>query len=210
MYFFFIKKDAPETALTQPVQTFNDSDAFTIVAFGDSLTAGYGVNLEDSYPSLLENILKEKSIRVKILNMGVSGETTSGGLDRVQFVIDQKPNLVLLGLGANDMLRSSPPSLARSNLEAIISSFQSQNIPVVLLGMRSVASNGSQYNTEFNNIYPDLAKKYNISLVPFFLDGVALRKDLNTSDGIHPNKAGYEKIVNENILPVLLPILKQN
>jgi acyl-CoA thioesterase-1 len=99
VYFFFIKKDAPETALTQPVQTFNDSDAFTIVAFGDSLTAGYGVNLEDSYPSLLENILKEKSIRVKILNMGVSGETTSGGLDRVQFVIDQKPNLVLLGIG---------------------------------------------------------------------------------------------------------------
>ncbi len=181
---------------------------FTIIAFGDSLTAGYGVPLQDSYPSILEAKLKEKGKLVSVINMGVSGETTSGGLDRVSFVADQQPSLVLLGLGANDMLRASPPSLAKANLEKILQALLSKNISVVLLGMQSTTSNGSAYKNEFDAIYPSLAKQYNIPLVPFFLEGVALRASLNTDDGIHPNRLGYEKIVEENILPTITPLIK--
>jgi acyl-CoA thioesterase-1 len=186
---------------------------YKIVAFGDSLTAGYGVDLKDSYPSILEENLKKKAeaknTEIKIINMGVSGETTSGGVDRVEFVISQNPNLVLLGLGANDMLRSTAPSLTRDNLDKIIKSFKDKNIKVILLGMESQITNGIEYRKEFNSIYPDLSEKYDLPLVPFFLKGVVLVPSLNTADSIHPNRMGYEKIIKENVEPVLLPYLKK-
>lgn len=207
-YFIYFKKDSPspqrETATTTTKETV------TIAAFGDSLTAGYGVDLTESYPYLLEKKLLEKNIKVNILNMGVSGETTQGGLDRVSFILEQNPDIILLGLGANDMLRSLPPSLVRDNLDAMLKTFTDANKKVVLLGMKSSITNGSAYRQEFDSIYEDLAKKYNVPLVPFFLSGVALRSSLNISDGIHPNKAGYEKIIDDNILPVLLPYLKKS
>jgi acyl-CoA thioesterase-1 len=181
----------------------------TIVAFGDSLTAGYGVDLSESYPYILESRLTKEKISAKVINMGVSGETTQGGRDRVAFVLEQEPDIILLGLGANDMLRSLPPSLVKTNLDFIIKSLTDANKKVVLLGMKSSVTNGSGYRQEFDTIYKDLAEKYGLTLVPFFLEGVVLRSSLNTSDGIHPNKAGYEKIVDENILPVLLPYLKK-
>lgn len=189
---------------------------YKIVAFGDSLTAGYGVDLKDSYPSILEEklntenekILKEKNIKITVVNMGVSGETTSGGLERVDFVISQKPKLVLLGLGGNDMLRATNPSLIKDNLNNIIKSLTDKNIKVILLGMESQVSNGLEYRKEFGNTYKDLSKKYDLPLVPFFLKGVALVSSLNIEDGIHPNRAGYEKIIDENILPILLPVLE--
>ncbi|MBP6888874.1 MAG: arylesterase [Candidatus Pacebacteria bacterium] len=181
----------------------------TIAAFGDSLTAGYGVDLTESYPYLLERKLQEEDISARVINMGVSGETTSGGLERVSFVLEQNPDIILLGLGANDMLRSLPPSLVKSNLETIIVGLLQGNKKIILLGMKSVTTNGQTYRQEFDAIYSDLAKKYNLTLVPFFLEGVILRPTLNTNDGIHPNKSGYEKIVSENILPVLLPHLKK-
>lgn len=181
----------------------------TIAAFGDSLTAGYGVDLTESYPYLLERKLQEEDISARVINMGVSGETTSGGLERVSFVLEQNPDIILLGLGANDMLRSLPPSLVKSNLETIIVGLLQGNKKIILLGMKSVTTNGQTYRQEFDAIYSDLAKKYNLTLVPFFLEGVVLRPTLNTNDGIHPNKSGYEKIVSENILPVLLPHLKK-
>jgi len=188
---------------------------FKIVAFGDSLTAGFNVPLKDSYPSILEDILnnsreyKEYDVTFKVINMGVSGETTSGGLDRIDFVIEQKPDLILLGLGANDMLRNTDPAFIRSNIDSVIQKIISSQTPLILLGMQSVASNGREYKRDFDSIYPTLARKYDLPLVPFFLDGVALKSAFNTADGIHPNRQGYEEIVNENILPVLRPSLKQ-
>ena len=190
------KPTAPKTTLT-------------IVAFGDSLTAGYGVSLAESYPTILEQKLREENISAKVINMGVSGETTDIALERLDFVNDQNPDIILLGLGANDMLRSLPPENAKANLEKMIVYFKEKNRKVVLLGMKSTTTNGSAYRTSFDAIYPDLAKKYSLPLVPFFLDGVVLRASFNTSDGIHPNSLGYQKIVSENILPVLLPYLKK-
>lgn len=212
--FFAIEPDAqnvlPLNTNNTNSELTNNNKPFVIVAFGDSLTAGYGVSLDESYPSLLENKLKELNSNIQVINMGVSGEVTTAGIERVDFVLSQKPSLVLLGLGANDMLRASSPVKTRDNLEIIINRFKDANIPVILLGMKSVASNGEEYRALFDPIYPSLAQKYNLPLVPFFLEGVALNPALNTNDGIHPNKSGYEKIINDNILPVLLPILENN
>lgn len=191
-----------EVADTSPNQ-------FIIVAFGDSLTAGYGVSLNESYPSILEEELRKRSDTIKVINMGVSGETTTAALERIDFVLSQKPNLVLLGLGANDMLRSSSPVIAKKNISTILQKFKDMKIPVVLLGMKSTASNGKEYATNFDALYPSLAQEFNVPLIPFFLEGVVLNPSLNTSDGIHPNKAGYEIIVTQNILPVLNPILNK-
>lgn len=181
---------------------------FKIVAFGDSLTAGYGVKLEESYPAQLEKELQKENMNIEVVNMGVSGETTTGGLARVDFVISQKPDLVLLGLGANDMLRATSPDIAKANLEKMILAFKDKNIPVILLGMEAQISNSFTYKKKFDVIYKDLAKKYDLALVPFFLENVILVKDLNIDDGIHPNKKGYEKIVKENVLPVIKKNIK--
>lgn len=183
-------------------------ESLKIVAFGDSLTAGYGVTLEESYPSFLEKNLREKGFDIEVINMGVSGETSFGAFDRYEFIAKQNPEIILLGMGANDMLRGMSVEDLTLNLEKIITFFQENNITVVLLGMKSVSSNGKEYAEKFNAVYPNLAKKYNLPLVPFFLEGVALNPSLNTSDGIHPNKKGYEKVVEENILPILLPVLQ--
>ncbi len=212
VYFLTIKQIEsntmkPEGVGVQPNETIKE-EKFTIIAFGDSLTAGYGVSLEESYPALLERELVRSNKNIEVINMGVSGETTTGSLDRVDFILSQKPSLVLLALGANDMLRASSPKIAKENLRIILQRLQQEGVSVVLLGMRSTASNGLDYVEAFDDIYPSLAKEYGIPLVPFFLEGVALNPSLNNSDGIHPNKNGYEKIVKENILPVLLLVLK--
>jgi acyl-CoA thioesterase-1 len=209
--YFAMHKNQPQISQVNtpiPVQTTNKK--IIIAAFGDSLTAGYGGSLEDSYPSILEKKLSDEGIQVTIINMGVSGETTTGGKERVQFVLAQKPDIVMLGLGANDMLRLLSPTDAKANLETIIQGLQKSNTKIVLLGMKSVPTNGVAYTKEFDAIYPDLAKKYNLPLIPFFLEGVAFDSTLNTADGIHPNRQGYEKIINNNILPILLPYIKKN
>lgn len=211
---FFVMTQKQEVTVRQSVVE-DDSlvvtgNPFTIIAFGDSLTAGYGVELSESYPSILETKLQEANFQAKVINMGVSGETTSMALERITFIKEQMPDVVLLGIGANDMLRALPPEEAKKNIETIIKSFQEAGIPVVLLGMKSVATNGSAYRESFDGLYPTLAKEYDIPLVPFFLEDVVLNPTRNISDGIHPNKVGYEIIVEKNILPVLLPYLKQN
>jgi acyl-CoA thioesterase I len=203
---FFYNKDTDLNTVNKRVE--KTGQTFKIVAFGDSLTAGYGVKLEESYPAQLESYLREENPNIAVVNMGVSGETTTGGLDRVDFVISQNPNLVLLGLGANDMLRSTSPDLTKANLEKMILAFKEKNIPVVLLGMEAQVTSGFAYKKKFDVIYKDLAKKYDLALVPFFLENVVLVKSLNIDDGIHPNKAGYEKIVKENVLPVVSGVLK--
>ena len=211
--YFLYTKEQKKTSLKNQlakeslIATSTNNEVFTIIAFGDSLTAGYGVPLEESYPSFLEKELQKRNKNIVVVNMGVSGETTTGGLDRVDFILSQKPSLILLGLGANDMLRSSSPIIAKENLRKMLQRITNGNVKVILLGMKSVASNGKTYNDEFDVIYTTLAKEFNVPLVPFFLEGVTRNPSLNTNDGIHPNKAGYEKIVKENILPIILPLV---
>lgn len=212
---FFALKDRNEqntprnTTGTQTSATTTE-DIFTIVAFGDSLTAGYGIDIEDSYPAQLEKRLIDDGYKVRVINMGVSGETTTAGLDRVDFVLSQNPDLILLGLGANDMLRGTSPTVTAKNLDSIVSKITAAKIPLVLLGMQSAASNGREFTAAFNAIYPNLSKKYTAELVPFFLEGVVLKSDLNTQDGIHPNKDGYAYIVENHILPVVKNIIPKN
>lgn len=177
--------------------------SYKIVAFGDSLTAGYGIDKGDSYPSVLQQRLQVINPNVTVINMGVSGETSAEGLKRIGDIIDQNPDVVFLGLGANDILRSLPVADARKNLEEIIKILQEKKITIVLLGMQTSLNSPAVYRKEFNAIYSNLAKKYDLKLVPFFLQGVALKGDLNISDRLHPNKAGYIKIVDENIMPVV-------
>ena len=203
---FLYNKDEKSSAVNNTTQ--ETSEAYKIVAFGDSLTAGYGVKLEESYPSILEKYLKVENPNIEIVNMGVSGETTTGGLDRVDFVISQNPQLVLLGLGANDMLRSTDPEITKGNLEKMILAFKQKNIPIVLMGMKAQASSGFSYKRKFDSIYADLAKKHDVALVPYFLENVVLVRSLNIDDGIHPNREGYEKIAQENVLPVVRKVLK--
>jgi acyl-CoA thioesterase-1 len=192
-----------------------NQEEFKIVAFGDSLTAGLGVDLKDSYPSILEGILnteeeyKNYKVSFSVINMGVSGETTNGGLDRVDFILEQEPDLVLLGLGANDMFRMIEPSIVEKNITTIVEKITRNNIPIILLGMQSLPTNGREYKKKFDELYLIVSKKYDVPLVPFMLQDVALVPRLNISDGIHPNRLGYEKVLNKNILPIISPILSE-
>jgi acyl-CoA thioesterase-1 len=190
---------------------FNESktDKFIkIVAFGDSLTEGYGISKEDSYPSQLQKILKEKNYNTEIINLGISGNTTLDGIARMQDVLNEKPQIVLLELGANDMLQGKSVADAEKNLEEMIKTFQKENIKIVLIGMKATLRNGFEYKKEFDKIYPKLAEKYNLDFVSFMLEGVALKEKHNIQDKLHPNKEGYGIIVKENILPVLEKVLE--
>lgn len=207
--FYFYTKSGAKDINNVEVGLRTNNNIFKIVAFGDSLTAGLGVDLKDTYPSILENVLnnypeyKKYNVTFDVVNMGVSGETSSGGLDRVDFVLEQKPDLILMGLGANDMLRSTNPILVKANIDTMVQKITMSNTPLILIGMQSVVSNGTEYKKEFDTIFPTVANKYSIPLVPFFLEGVALVPDLNNVDGIHPNRLGYEKIIDKNLLPIL-------
>lgn len=182
----------------------------TIVAFGDSITAGYGIELTEAYPKLLEELLLARGLDVRVINSGVSGETTAGGLRRAQFVADRKPDIVLVALGGNDMLRGIPPENTKENLAQIIAIFQKAGIQVVLAGMYASANLGEAYVNEFNALYPALARTYVIPLVPFLLEGVALDPALNQADRIHPNQSGARIVAEQNVLPVLLPLIEAN
>jgi acyl-CoA thioesterase-1 len=172
-----------------------------LAALGDSLTAGWGLPPADAFPARLEQALRRQGHDVVIENFGVSGDTTSGGLARLDGVIATKPDGVLLELGANDALRALDPSLVRANLDAMLGRLAKAGIPVLLCGMRALANYGRDYAREFEAIYPDLAARYGVLLDPFFLEGVAGRPDLNQPDGLHPNQAGVTAIV-ARLLPL--------
>jgi acyl-CoA thioesterase I len=182
------------------------AEPIRIVALGDSLTAGFGLPPGDSFASVLEKQLRQAGFDVDVANAGVSGDTTTGGLQRLDWSVPDNANLVIVELGANDMLRAVAPSVARNALEEIIRRLQARHIAVALAGMRSIANWGEQYQHEFDSIYPDLAAKYSIPLYPFFLEGVAGDRSLLLADDLHPNSAGVRKIV-ENFVPFLSPIL---
>ena len=177
-----------------------------IVAFGDSLTAGLGVSPEESYPSQLQQRLDEAGYRYRVINAGVSGETTAGGLRRISWVLSSKPRIVILELGANDGLRGLDLKETRSNLEQIIQRLQAAGVTVVLAGMKLPPNYGADYTARFSAIYPELAHAYHLALMPFFLEGVATQAGLNQADGIHPIGAGYRVIV-QNLMQRLEPLL---
>jgi acyl-CoA thioesterase-1 len=172
----------------------------TIVALGDSLVAGLGLAETEAFPARLEKALRDKGHDVTVINAGVSGDTTSGGLARLDWSVPEGTGGVIIELGANDMLRGISPSETLANLDAIITRLKERNIPVLLAGMRAAPNMGAEYASQFDAIYPELAEKHGISLYPFFLDGVAAVPDLNQSDGMHPNAAGVDVIV-ERIFP---------
>lgn len=176
------------------------------MAFGDSLTAGYGLTVRDGFVPRLEAALKAEGYNVTIVNAGVSGDTTAGGKARLDWSLAEKPDAVLLELGANDALRGLSPGASEANLEAMLKVLKERKIPVLLIGMKSPPNLGPEYVTAFEAIYPRLAARYGIPLYPFFLDGVAASSTLNQPDGIHPNADGVHEIVRR-ILPVVAKFL---
>lgn len=179
-----------------------------IVAFGDSLTAGLGVGADESYPAQLQRRLDSLGYHYRVINAGVSGDTTAGGLRRVPWILNNKPELVILELGANDGLRGLLVDQARNNLRQIISQLQEGGTTVVLAGMKLPPNYGHEYTAQFEAMYRMLANEYELALIPFFLEGVGGSSSLNQADGIHPTKEGYEIIV-DHILKVLTPVLNE-
>ncbi len=177
-----------------------------LVALGDSLTAGYGLPPEQGFTVVLEKALKAKGYNVQVVNAGVSGDTTTGGRARLEWTLGDKPDAMIVELGANDMLRGVDPGVARANLDAILKTVTGRKIPVLLAGMYASGTYGKVYVERFNAIYPELAQTYGVPLYPFFLEGVATDARLNQGDGIHPNAAGVQKIV-EGILPHVTRLL---
>jgi acyl-CoA thioesterase-1 len=181
-------------------QTTPAGSAVKLVVLGDSLAAGLGVKPEQSFPARLEAALKAQGRNVAILNQGVSGDTTAGGLDRVDWLLGDKPDIVLIELGANDALRGIDPAVAERNLSAIIEKLKAAGITVWLAGMMAPRNFGPEYVAAFDGLYKRLADKYQVSLYPFILDGVAQDPALNQADGMHPNVRGAQ-IVADRLLP---------
>jgi len=173
-----------------------------ILAFGDSLIAGLGLQKYDDFSEQLSRSLKRDSYHVSVINAGVSGDTTAGGVARVDWVMRVNPDLVILELGANDGLRGLDPKVTRNNLATIIRRIQAKGAVVLLAGMRAPPNLGVDYGAAFDKIFPDLANIHQLDFYPFFLDGVASKPELNLADGIHPNGSGV-KVIVEGILPTV-------
>ena len=184
-------------------------DRIRILAFGDSLTAGYGLSEKDSFPAQLQTALRKEGFKVDVLNGGVSGDTTTSGRARLEWALIDKPHLVIVELGANDSLRGVDPEVTRTNLAAILDTLNTEEISVLLAGMYAPANLGADYADRFNAIFPELAQIYSVQLYPFFLEGVATEPHLNLDDGIHPNSAGVSVIV-DNILPAVTALIEEN
>ncbi|MFE1597965.1 arylesterase [Methylobacterium sp. ID0610] len=187
------------TLLSGPARA---ADRLRLVALGDSLTAGYGLPAQAAFPAVLERALTAKGLAVSIENAGVSGDTTTGGLDRLDWSVPDGTEGVILELGANDMLRGTDPAVAEKNLDAIITRLTARGIPVLLAGMKAARNLGPDYVARFDAIYPRLAERHGLLLYPFFLDGVAGDRGLALPDGLHPTAAGVERIV-AGILPTV-------
>ncbi|TGK85345.1 arylesterase [Leptospira bourretii] len=190
-------------------ESTSSNDTKRIIYFGDSLTAGYGLlDFEDAWPHILTKRIKAEGYSYQMTNAGVSGDTTSGGLGRLEWVLAEKPTVFVLELGANDMLRGISPSVTKENLRAMIRQVKSQypSTKILLVGMYATPNMGKKYAKEFNSIYPDLSKEEDVPLVPFILEKVASIRKLNQKDGIHPTEAGH-KLVADTVYPYLKPLL---
>ena len=185
------------------------SDTIRLMAFGDSLTAGYGLAVDESFTVQLERALRAEGYDIEVINAGVSGDTTAGGLARLDWALADAPDLVLLELGANDGLRGLDPNDTRANLAAILDRLTAAGMPTLLAGMLAPPNLGREYGAVFDGLYPDLAETYDVPLYPFFLDGVAAEVSLNQDDGIHPNAEGVAVIV-DRMLPMVIAFIESS
>ena len=178
-----------------------------IIAFGDSLTAGFGLAEKESYPYLLQEKLKADGYDYEVVNAGISGDTTLGGLERADWVLEQdNAQILILELGANDLLRGIPVEKMKENLDKIIRKAKAKNLKILFCGMLAPPTMGAQYQRDFLAAFPDLATEHKVEFLPFLLDNIATVKELNQADGIHPNPEG-EKIMTENVYKALKPLL---
>ena len=186
------------------------SSSLTILALGDSLTEGLGVDKEDNYPAQLEDRLQEMGYaNAKVINSGLSGETSTGLVNRLDWVMQTKPDVTILTIGANDAIRGIDVATIEANIRTAVKQLQDNGSVVILGGMSIYDNLGSDYVAAFSDIYPRVAKDMDLTLIPFFLEGVGGDRALNQADAIHPTKEGYEIIVNDNILPILEPTLEK-
>jgi acyl-CoA thioesterase-1 len=192
----------PPTATPQP------ETRGVIVAVGDSLTEGWGVDESEAYPALLEQKLRANGYLYQVVNAGVSAETSSGTLSRVNWVLNLNPDIVILETGGNDGLRAIDPELTEANLNAIIDRFQDDGVEVVLAGMQTIQNLGQDYTDAYREIYPTVATEQEVILIPFFLEDVAAEPALNQADGIHPTAEGY-KIIVETVYPYVVEAIEK-
>ncbi len=199
-----------ESTVTEAVKNLNDDKTFVILALGDSLTEGLGVKQSGNYPAILERALNEQGYKhIKVVNSGLSGETSSGLKSRLDWVLQLKPQLTILNIGANDAMRGLPLALTSANINDIITRIKSSGSKVILAGMQIYDNLGREYVSGFKDMYPKLAESHDLIMIPFFLEHVAGNSQLNQADMIHPTTAGYEIIVQKNVLPVVLPELEK-
>lgn len=196
----------PQSEASPPLQPHYQG---TIVAVGDSLTAGLGVNEEESYPAQLEKKLRSAGYNWRVVNAGISGETSSGTLSRINWVMKLRPDIVILETGANDGLRGIDPRVTRKNIDETIRLLKQQHVTVVLAGMQMFRNLGQEFTSAFAGMYPALARKYGLIFIPFFLQGVAGDPSLNQPDGIHPTAKGY-LIITEGIFPFARKAIDMN
>jgi len=190
------------------VSSLSAGQGQTVLMIGDSLTAGLGLSRDQSIPVRLEGALKEQGINARIINAGVSGDTSAGGRSRLQWALSEKPDVVVIELGANDGLRGLDPKATSENLDAMIGEAKRAGTRVLLAGMMAPPNLGTEYGGEFNRVYPALASKHDVTLMPFFLEDVAAVPELNQDDAIHPNEKGVDVIV-QNLLPYVRQLLRR-
>jgi len=183
-------------------------DEGLIVALGDSLTAGNGLNERDAWPAQMERRLRAAGLRWKVINAGISGETSSGARARLAWVLGLKPDVMVLETGANDGLRGIPPQVLQANIDAMLGTLGENRVTVVLAGMQMLRNMGPSYTTAFARVYPELAQKHKAILIPFFLEGVAGNPALNQSDGLHPTAEGY-RVVTDLVYPRILDAIER-
>jgi acyl-CoA thioesterase-1 len=178
-----------------------------IIALGDSLTAGFGLTEKESYPYLLQEKLKADGHDYEVVNAGVSGDTSLGGLERADWVLEQdNAQILILELGANDLLRGVPPTKMKANLDQIIRKAKAKNLKILLCGMLAPPTMGADYQREFSTAFPDLASEHKVAYLAFLLEGVAMKRELNQADGIHPNAEG-SRLMTDNVYRALKPLL---
>ena len=187
----------------------NEPNVRTVVFLGDSLTAGYGLSLEKAYPAVIEEKIAQANLSWRVINAGLSGDTSAGGLGRINWLMRGKIDILILALGANDALRGFAIEATKRNLQAIIDKIKKQypDAVIIIAGMQAPPNMGKTYAEKYNGLFPELAKKNNTGLIPFLLEGVAAVPALNQADGIHPTEEG-QKIVAQNVWKVLVPHLE--
>lgn len=196
--------------LARPAHAWGDTkdDEIVISAFGDSLTAGFMLAPKAAFPVQLEAALRQKGYKVRVLNAGVSGDTTSGGLERLDWAVPDEADAVIVELGINDAFRGIDPKFTRATLDKIITLLKDKGVKILLTGMEAPHGLGHEYGKAFANIFPTLAEKHGVLFYPFFVEGIALKPDYNLPDGIHPNEKGVAEIV-KNILASVERLIEQ-